>query len=266
MLSAARRFARRPDHATVDSCVVIVLTHGEYDGLIGVDGHVINTHDFLACFNSRAAPNLSGKPKLFFIQACRGQNHDVGIPHQIPVDEWDARGSAADQQPSGSLSAFFSKMFGSTGGSPTRKPSKSRPSLPQGPPVNLSTVASVRFGSPALPAFDPNRFRLVLQPSEADFLIAYATVPRYVSWRNSVYGSWFVQAICEVFGKHAATDDLLTLLTKASPFLSSSGFNGVNKRVCKFESSDVNRSKQIPEFSVRLQRTFYFFPGITSEE
>ena len=35
-------------------------------------------------------------------------------------------------------------------------------------------------------------------PVEADMLMAYATVPGYVSWRNSERGSWFVQALVKV--------------------------------------------------------------------
>ncbi|PIO58340.1 hypothetical protein TELCIR_20227, partial [Teladorsagia circumcincta] len=55
-----------------------------------------------------------------------------------------------------------------------------------------------------------------IRPRESDFLIAYATPPTYVSWRNSLRGSWFVQAICEVFAKHARNVDILQLLTKVN--------------------------------------------------
>jgi hypothetical protein len=72
MLDVSRRFVRRREHAVAHSCVIIVLTHGEYDELIGVDGGKIDTHNFLSCFNSSNAPLLAGKPKLFIIQACRG--------------------------------------------------------------------------------------------------------------------------------------------------------------------------------------------------
>lgn len=72
MLSRARTFSKNPVHAEADSCVVIVLTHGEEDTLIGTDGNHINIHDFLDFFNSKNAPLLAGKPKIFIIQACRG--------------------------------------------------------------------------------------------------------------------------------------------------------------------------------------------------
>ncbi len=53
-------------------------------------------------------------------------------------------------------------------------------------------------------------------PRHADVLIAYATTPGYVSWRNSLKGSWFVQALCQVFAKHAKDEDLLSMLTRVS--------------------------------------------------
>lgn len=65
-------FATHPKHKQMHSCVVVVLTHGEYDFITGVDGKQINLHQFLACLNAKNAPNLAGKPKIFFLQACRG--------------------------------------------------------------------------------------------------------------------------------------------------------------------------------------------------
>lgn len=72
MLATARQFTKRPEHSKAHSCIVVVMTHGEYDQLIGVDGSTICTHEFTALFNSANAPLLAGKPKFFIIQACRG--------------------------------------------------------------------------------------------------------------------------------------------------------------------------------------------------
>ena len=56
-------------------------------------------------------------------------------------------------------------------------------------------------------------------PKDADILIAFATTPGFVSWRNSANGSWFVQAICQVFAQYAATEDVLSLLTMVGSVL-----------------------------------------------
>ena len=31
-----------------------------------------------------------------------------------------------------------------------------------------------------------------------DLMVAYSTIPGFVSWRNKTNGSWFIQDLCEV--------------------------------------------------------------------
>ncbi|XP_014470308.1 PREDICTED: caspase-1-like isoform X2 [Dinoponera quadriceps] len=50
-------------------------------------------------------------------------------------------------------------------------------------------------------------------PSQADFLIAYSTIPGYYSWRNTSRGSWFMQALCMELRENGTRYDMLTLLT-----------------------------------------------------
>lgn len=72
MLTRLAKFAAHSEHKHMHSCVVVILTHGEYDCITGVDGKQVNLHEFFACLNAKNAPNLAGKPKIFFLQACRG--------------------------------------------------------------------------------------------------------------------------------------------------------------------------------------------------
>lgn len=71
-MSAADVFAKDKRHKECHSCVIVVLAHGEYDHLLGCDGEKVNVHNFVECFNENAAPGLAGKPKIFFLQSCRG--------------------------------------------------------------------------------------------------------------------------------------------------------------------------------------------------
>ncbi|WKX93752.1 hypothetical protein Q1695_011203 [Nippostrongylus brasiliensis] len=186
MLARVRSFANDPEHKHASSAIVVVLTHGERDQLLGVGGDddILSVYPFLEALNARNAPFLAGKPKLIFIQACRGDRRDTGVSIVDQVD-------SLRQENDGLLGLF-----------------------------NCVRPAPMRETCP-------------VRPRESDFLIAYATPPTYVSWRNSLRGSWFVQAICEVFAKHARNADILQLLTK------------------------------MPEFHSRLVKQFYFFPGIT---
>ena len=89
-------------------------------------------------------------------------------------------------------------------------------------------------------------------PVEADFLYAYSTVPGYYSWRNSVQGSWFVQAIVSVFREHALTMDLLRMMTRVAA--------EVAKQKSNTNKPTSDNKKQIPSIISQLRKELYFFP------
>lgn len=72
------QFAKLDDHRAADSMVVCLLSHGLEGQIYGVDGVLVSIPDLLALFNGYVAKDLVGKPKLFFIQACRGSDFDHG--------------------------------------------------------------------------------------------------------------------------------------------------------------------------------------------
>ncbi|XP_014664473.1 PREDICTED: cell death protein 3-like isoform X3 [Priapulus caudatus] len=79
-------FAARHDHR--DCAVIVVLSHGTWrngDEIHGVDGRpaggpTLNFNKLLRMFGREQAPALKDKPKLFIIQACRGEDIDFGSP------------------------------------------------------------------------------------------------------------------------------------------------------------------------------------------
>lgn len=87
----ASKFARDKRHADCDSCVVVVLTHGDDGHLIGMDEEHVDIHDFVERFNARLAPGLAGKPKIFIFQACRGGKFSISglIPSLSSLDKRD---------------------------------------------------------------------------------------------------------------------------------------------------------------------------------
>ena len=72
MLLTLRDFAQLPQHSTVDSCVVVLLTHGLEGQIYGSDAKLINLTEVFGFFDGNVCPNLQGKPKFFLVQACRG--------------------------------------------------------------------------------------------------------------------------------------------------------------------------------------------------
>uniref|UniRef100_A0A8R1XKX5 Caspase n=1 Tax=Onchocerca volvulus TaxID=6282 RepID=A0A8R1XKX5_ONCVO len=199
MLNAIRDFSKRPEHRLLDSCVICVLTHGEHGELYGTDDNAVSVLEFVSSLNARNCPALAHKPKLFFLQACRGQQYDHGFGTEFDGSD-----------------GYFDRWFTCT-----------TPQSQKNLPVEQKTKL----------------------PIEADILVSYATTPGYVSWRNSMKGSWFIQSICEVFAKHAKSTDILSMLTL------------VNKRVADAFESSSGSFKQIPDHSSRLRKAFYFFPG-----
>ncbi len=85
-------------------------------------------------------------------------------------------------------------------------------------------------------------------PAEADFILAYATVPGYVSWRNSEYGSWFIKAFVDTVLEMASKEHFLDILTE------------VNRKVAE-EFQSKGRNKQIPAPVSMLTRKLFFRPG-----
>lgn len=58
----------------------------------------------------------------------------------------------------------------------------------------------------------------ILIPSEGDMLLAYATIPGFVSYREEFIGSWYIQAICKVFMANAHdthVEDMLKMVDGA---------------------------------------------------
>jgi len=75
----------------------------------------------------------------------------------------------------------------------------------------------------------------------------------HFSWRNNVDGSWFVQALCQVFEQHGHSAELLQMMTL------------VNKIVAyDFESCTdddfTSHMKQVPCVVSMLTRQFFFKP------
>uniref|UniRef100_A0A8C6SE94 Caspase-2 n=1 Tax=Neogobius melanostomus TaxID=47308 RepID=A0A8C6SE94_9GOBI len=71
-------FSRRPEHRTVDSCVLCLLSHGVEGAVYGTDGQLLQLDWVFESFDNAHCPLLQNKPKMFFIQACRG-DMDCGV-------------------------------------------------------------------------------------------------------------------------------------------------------------------------------------------
>ncbi|XP_055104674.1 caspase-7 isoform X3 [Symphalangus syndactylus] len=82
--------ASEEDHTNAACFACILLSHGEENVIYGKDG-VTPIKDLTAHFRGDRCKTLLEKPKLFFIQACRGTELDDGIQADSgPINETDA--------------------------------------------------------------------------------------------------------------------------------------------------------------------------------
>ncbi|KAM4526388.1 caspase-7 [Fundulus diaphanus] len=70
--------ASEEDHSNSSCFACILLSHGEEGMIYGTDG-AMPIKTMTSLFRGDKCKSLVGKPKLFFIQACRGSEFDDGI-------------------------------------------------------------------------------------------------------------------------------------------------------------------------------------------
>ncbi|XP_073680179.1 caspase-7-like [Garra rufa] len=78
MIGALRKVSK--ENHTDSSCFVCVLmSHGEEGTILGSDERWIPVKTLTSLMTSNLCPSLQNKPKLFFLQACRGLKYDPGV-------------------------------------------------------------------------------------------------------------------------------------------------------------------------------------------
>ena len=127
------------DHSKYGAFVFCIMSHGdEKDVIYGVDNRKVAVEDLMSEFKSTNCKSLENKPKLFFIQACRGKRSDPRM----------------------------SRLSAST--------------------ENIAEDGMQTMDSPDADVANG------ISAREADFLLAFATVPGYKAWRSKIVGSWFI--------------------------------------------------------------------------
>ena len=83
MTDCLMRMSQR-DHSNYDSFICCILSHGEHDIIHGCDSEPVNVNDLTGLMKLSAS--LRNKPKLFFIQCCRGEAEEAGFEKDNPGD------------------------------------------------------------------------------------------------------------------------------------------------------------------------------------
>uniref|UniRef100_A0A8W8JC90 Caspase-8 n=1 Tax=Magallana gigas TaxID=29159 RepID=A0A8W8JC90_MAGGI len=85
--------------------------------------------------------------------------------------------------------------------------------------------------------------------AEADFLIAFATMRGYASYRNE-NGSYFIQSLVDLLRKRSPSEDVVSILVEVN--------HDVSQKIGKTEEGRY--VAQIPESIIRLTKKFFLHP------
>jgi len=70
---------RLKDHSSYDSFICCILSHGKQGQIFGSDSFLVPLDDITRKLDGDKCPTLASKPKMFFLQACRGVMKDSGV-------------------------------------------------------------------------------------------------------------------------------------------------------------------------------------------
>ncbi|XP_078697446.1 uncharacterized protein LOC144925343 [Branchiostoma floridae x Branchiostoma belcheri] len=104
-IAAVTKDVSKRDHSSYDCFVLFLLSHGTETGVLGTDGQHVPVDSIISSF--QACKSLVGKPKLFFIQACRGGDRDTGLA-DTATDEASSTSQTETEASDGSTEATVS--------------------------------------------------------------------------------------------------------------------------------------------------------------
>ena len=67
-------YYQKLDHSFCDSFIVCILSHGEEGFIFGTDSKTVSLGSLSGKLDATSCRTLANKPKMFFVQACRGSN------------------------------------------------------------------------------------------------------------------------------------------------------------------------------------------------
>ncbi|XP_045038020.1 caspase-2 isoform X2 [Desmodus rotundus] len=198
MQEKLQNFAQMPAHRVTDSCIVALLSHGVEGGVYGVDGKVLQLQEVFRLFDNASCPSLQNKPKMFFIQACRGDETDRGVDLQ-------------------------------DGKSHTQ--------------------------SPGCEESDAGRQELLKMrlPTRSDMICGYACLKGTAAMRNTKRGSWYIEALAQVFSDRACDTHVADMLVRVNGL--------IKEREGYAPGTEFHRCKEMSEYCSTLCQHLYLFPG-----
>lgn len=213
-----KKFALSSHAYNSDFVTVVVMSHGGLedgeDVFYSADRKAVKIREVLDIFNNVNARRLQGIPKLFFFQICRGNSVDKGVERQSPEER--------EQE----LSDLFKSMEVTV----------------QNASGSNNEDSSDALGTP-----------VERVPTMSDCMISFATLAGYKAFRNNQNGSWYVNAIVNIFSRYAKDQHVIDLMTMVNA--------AVEKKTANSRHKELNYGKEMSNFQSTLTKKLFLFPG-----
>ena len=191
--SIVRKYCYGKEHTKFDCFVLFLMSHGYADGVFGTDGNLVNVRrDIRKFLTAGECFSLANKPKLIFVQACRGGGADKGF---VVIESGHPLVKNAPSQQVSNYPTTYT-------------------------PSNLDIT----------PGFSPD-VDVEYIPEDSDILISYASTAYHAALRNTYTGGWFVTKLYDVIFEFAKTEDLQSMITRVTREVASQKKVTKNKEV-----------------------------------
>ncbi|KAM7538965.1 hypothetical protein Aperf_G00000058650 [Anoplocephala perfoliata] len=227
MQSELAYIGRKTDHSSYDAFVAVIMAHGGLGELYGVNGDAFPVHQLTLNFTTEKCPSLAGKPKLFFIQACRGDEYQMG--YALPVNGTNEEAPATKQEKTSPNPLYIR---------PQRLESNDPKTIEEMPAIAAAKLLKKQ--------------RLV--PSFADFLLSYATLTGFKAQRDPRNGSAYIQTLCQHLEMYGRSRSLLDIVTSVHREVSEKVFREAEST----EQGEGIIFQQTPEVRHTLTRRVQF--------
>lgn len=229
----------KQDHNGYDAFVCCILTHGTKGQVFGIDWKSLEIVKIRGLFEEHVCKGLAQKPKIFLIQACRGDDTDLGYPEQIPTETSEMISSPDENNQT------IDELDGESGAEASNRTPDS--TLDQ-ESVTVKQQASDKN------LHEDNGSADLKKASPSNFLFVFPSVQGHKSILDNEKGSWLISTICKVFQQHAYIAHLHSMLAE------------VNKQMGRFTSTLVLPYKSTAEIQDSLDHHYiYFQPSMTYE-
>ncbi|XP_028411570.1 caspase-3-like [Dendronephthya gigantea] len=200
--------------------VCCIMTHGDMGRIYGSDSKHLDIKDIIDMFKEVKCKALAGKPKIFFIQACRGSR--VLSNRFLPETTASKKPSINDDTTFGSDLSDTATSTASRGCEIMGSRSTTIPKKVQSLAIDDGNYKAIDEGDSPLHYIDyeDDQFRKFADPNEPHFLLGYSTAQGHVSFRSTHEGTWYISALVEVFSKYHQFEDVLSMMSEVTNIVS----------------------------------------------